>query len=197
MEELDKTSEKIVKATLIVLQREGFQKATTKKIAAEAGVNELTIFRKFENKANLVEATKKYHLDKLINKLDEVFDYSEDEDIEVFLRIAFYGILSFSDQDFSIIRVAMEEVRTKDEKRHIISEITDVILDNLEEFFDMQKEQGKIRDVNTRSLAVMCFSVLFQSVILWKIYDHNLGFDSNPYADDILDMLFRGILVEE
>ena len=45
--EIDNTSEKIIKATLRVLQKEGFEKATTKKIAAEAGVNEITIFRKF------------------------------------------------------------------------------------------------------------------------------------------------------
>ena len=38
------------------VQKEGVQKATTKKIAAEAGVNEVTIFRKFENKKNLIEA---------------------------------------------------------------------------------------------------------------------------------------------
>ena len=40
-ENIDETSLKIMKATLVVLQREG-SKATTKKIAAESGFNELT-----------------------------------------------------------------------------------------------------------------------------------------------------------
>jgi len=64
--EIDNTSEKIIKASLIVLKKEGFTKATTKKIAAEAGVNEITIFRKFENKKNLIDATKEYHLKNII-----------------------------------------------------------------------------------------------------------------------------------
>ena len=51
--ELDATEEKIVGATFDILRKEGITKATTKKISAQAGVNEVTIFRKFENKEKL------------------------------------------------------------------------------------------------------------------------------------------------
>ena len=53
MSEFSDTDEKIIKATFGILQEEGFAKATTKKIAAEAGVNEITIFRNFKNKQKL------------------------------------------------------------------------------------------------------------------------------------------------
>ena len=56
--ELDNTEEKIVEATFGILQKEGSKKATTKRIAAEAGVNEVTIFRKFESKKNLIKSRK-------------------------------------------------------------------------------------------------------------------------------------------
>ena len=46
----ENTEEKIIEATFRILQKEGVKKATTKKIAAEAGVNEITIFRKFKRK---------------------------------------------------------------------------------------------------------------------------------------------------
>ena len=170
MKELDSTEKKIVKATFEILQKEGFTKATTKKIAAKAGVNEVTIFRKFDNKKNLVEITKRYYLQILIDTLEEIFDFDEDEEIDVFLKISFYGILNLTDGDFSVLRVGMEEVRDISDKKLLISEITDVILDKLEEFFVLQVDKGRIRDVDARSLSVMCFSVLFQSVILWKIY---------------------------
>ena len=178
--ELDSTEEKIVKATFDILQREGVEKATTKKIAKQAGVNEVTVFRKFENKKNLVEITKNYYLEVLMNSLEEIFDYGDDEDIEEYLKICFYGILNLSDEDFSILKVAMEEVRGIPEKKLLISEVTDLILNKLEEFFKFQIEKGAIRDINPRSLSVMCFSVIFQSVILWKIYDRDLGFETNP-----------------
>ncbi len=47
MTEFNSTDKKIIKATFDILQKEGVTKTTTKKIAAEAGVNEVTIFRKF------------------------------------------------------------------------------------------------------------------------------------------------------
>jgi AcrR family transcriptional regulator len=191
--EIDNTSEKIIKASLIVLKKEGFTKATTKKIAAEAGVNEITIFRKFENKKNLIDATKEYHLKNILEKLDDIFDFSEDEDIEEFLRISFFGILNLEEDDFNIIRIAMEEVRDVDDE-FLISKITDTILNKLENFFQLQKDKGLIKDINTKSLSVMCYSSLFQSVILWKIYDKSLGFETNYYVDDLLKIFLEGIL---
>ena len=192
--ELDSTSEKIVSTTFKLLQKDGSEKATTKKIAAEAGVNEVTIFRKFENKKNLIEITKRYYLQILINTLEEIFVFDEDQTIEEYLKISFYGILNLSDEDFSILKVAMEEVRGVSEKKNLISEVTDIILNKLEEFFKFQIDKGTVReDINPKSLAIMCFSVLFQSVILWKIYDKDLGFETIPYADDIMNVLFEGI----
>ena len=193
MNEFNSTDEKIIQATFKILQRDGFTKATTKKIAAEAGVNEVTIFRNFQNKNNLVETTKKYYLNLFIKQLEEIFTFEEDEGIEEYLKISFYGILNLSDQDFSIIRVAMEEVREISEKKLLISEITDAILNKLEEFFQLKIEKGIIREVNPKSLAIMCFGMLFQSVILWKIYNKDLEFESNYYADDLINIMFEGI----
>lgn len=193
MKEYSGTDEKIIKATFEILQEEGFAKATTKKIAAKAGVNEVTIFRNFTNKNNLVEATKEYYLYKLIKKLEEIFEFEEDDEIEEYLKISFFGILNLSDEDLSILRVAMEEVRQDPEKRILISDITDVVLNKLDDFFKLKMEKGIIRKLNPKSLAIMCFGMLFQSVILWKIYNHDLEFETNFYADDLINIMFEGI----
>ena len=191
--ELDNTEEKIVKATFEILQEEGLKKATTKKIAKKAGVNEVTVFRKFENKKNLVEITKEYYLQKLIGELEEIFYFDEDDGIEEYLKISYFGVLNLSEEEFSILKVAMEEVRSDDDKKPLISDITDLIINKLEEFFKLQVDKGVIKEINTHSLSVMCFSILFQSVILWKVYNIGLGFETNYYADDLLDMMFEGI----
>ena len=47
MQVFNNTDEKIIKATFEILQQEGLAKATTKKIATKAGVNEVIIFRNF------------------------------------------------------------------------------------------------------------------------------------------------------
>lgn len=187
------TDERIIEATFTLLQKEGLEKTTTKKIAAEAGVNEITIFRKFETKSNLIEIVKDHYLQILLDELEEIFDFNEDDEIDEFLKNKFYIISSLPETDFSIIKVALEEAGDIPEKKRLISVITDTILNKLGEFFKLQIENGKIKEVNPNVLAVMCFSIIFQSVILWKIYNDGADFDTDQYGDDVLDILFNGI----
>lgn len=191
--EFNSTDEKIIKATFRILQHDGVVKATTKRIAAEAGVNEVTIFRKFQNKKNLIDITKEYYLEIFIDKLREIFDFEEDDEIECYLQSNFKGLLDLSEDDFSIIKVAMEEVRDIPERKLLISRITSTVIDKLEEFFKSQVEKGKIRQIDTKVLAGMCFSITFQSIILWKIYNKESGVETDQYAESFLDILYNGI----
>ena len=194
--ELDNTEEKIVRATFDIIQKEGLAKATTKRIAAEAGVNEVTVFRKFTNKNNLVEITKAYHFQILIEKLEEIFEFRQDEEIEEYLRNNFKELINLPEEQFSIIKVALEDVRAVTDKKLLIAQITDVILDKFEEFFTLQIEEGRIRKVNPRVLGTLCYSITFQSLVLWKIYDKNVEKDGIDYSTEFLDIIYNGIKVE-
>ena len=187
------TDEKIIVATFSILQKEGAKKATTKKIAKEAGVNEVTIFRKFETKNNLIEIVKDYYLEIFISKMREIFDFTGDEEIEEYLKRCFRRVLNLPETDFSVIKIAMEEVRDIPDKKLLISNITDSVLVKLEDFFKLQNEKGNIREVNPKVVALMCFSLIFQSVILWKIYNKDLEFETNYYADDLINIMIEGI----
>jgi len=49
------TEDKILRASLKLFSKYGYSEVTTKKIADESGVNEVTIFRKFGSKSNLFQ----------------------------------------------------------------------------------------------------------------------------------------------
>src|ERR1700756_904328 len=53
----DLTKKRILAAAELVLSRDGFQGATTREIAQQAGVNEVTIFRHFHTREELIRAT--------------------------------------------------------------------------------------------------------------------------------------------
>jgi AcrR family transcriptional regulator len=55
---------KILDAALRLYAREGFRGATTRLIAQEAGVNEVTLFRQFGSKLALIEASIVYHIER-------------------------------------------------------------------------------------------------------------------------------------
>ena len=98
--------------------------------------------------------------------------------------------------EFSIIKVALEDVRAVTDKKLLIAQITDVILDKFEEFFTLQIEEGRIRKVNPRVLGTLCYSITFQSLVLWKIYDKNVEKDGIDYSTEFLDIIYNGIKVE-
>src|SRR6201998_1766462 len=56
---VDLTRQRILAAAQQVFSRDGFQGATTREIAREAGVNEVTIFRHFHTREELLHATLK------------------------------------------------------------------------------------------------------------------------------------------
>ena len=128
-----------------------------------------------------------------MEKLEEIFDFRDNEEIEEYLQISFFGLLSLSDNEFSVLKVALEEVREIPEKKLLISQVTDAILEKNEEFFKMQIEQGKIREVDPRVLGAICFSVLFQSIVFWKVYNVSQDLETNNYNEKFLDILFNGI----
>lgn len=105
------------------------------------------------------------------------------------------GLLDLSDEDFSIIKVAIEEVRNIPEKKILMSRITTTVIDKLEEFFIFQIDKEVIREVDSRVLAGMCFSITFQSIILWKIYNKEPSVETTYYAKNFLDILYNGIKI--
>lgn len=191
--EKENTEEKIIDSTFHILEKEGVQKATTKRIAAEAGVNEVTIFRKFGNKKNLIETTKEHYMKKLMFKLERNFSFSEDDEIEDYLKSCFYGILKFSEDDFNIIKIALQENTDVPEKTLQMSKITDTVLNKLDEFFKLQIENGVIKNINSKAVTLMCYSLIFQSLILWQIYEKHTEIEPDYYADEFIDILFNGI----
>lgn len=194
--ENENTEEKIIKATFDILENEGLAKTTTKKIAAEAGVNEVTIFRKFGNKNNLIEAAKEHYLKKFNDKIEETFSYEEDESVEEYLNNAFFGMLSFNQDDIKILRVAMGEVRDDPKKKLLISEIIEPLFKKLEGFFLLKIEKGEIRSVNYQALTLICYSLLFQSAVMWQIHHDNPDYEAGFDGEDVKDIIFNGIKIQ-
>ena len=50
---MDETGQKIIDAAMSLVRDKGYMATTTKDIANSAGVNECTLFRKFQNKKSI------------------------------------------------------------------------------------------------------------------------------------------------
>ncbi len=190
--DLDKTSKKIVEATIKLLEKEGVTGTTTIKIAKSAGVSEVTIFRKFKNKENLLKTTKQYYLNYFLEEIDNVFRYDENKKISELLKDIWWNILDFLDNNINIIQISVEDRRNTEDTR-IVTEISDKIINNLTEIFQKSIEKGEIRDINPTVAALNVYSMIFQSLLLWKFFGKEPVEDLNTYLNDFLNIFLNGI----
>lgn len=85
----DDTQDALLDATFRAIVDFGFEKATTKRIAAYAGVNEVTIFRKFGNKATLFQEAIRREMDAFQTHIH----YTGDLQADLEAIVAGYGAL--------------------------------------------------------------------------------------------------------
>ena len=191
--ELDKTEQKIVDATIFLLDKEGMNGTTTKKIAKKAEVSEVTVFRKFKSKDNLLKIAKIYYSDYFLVKISDIFINYEDTDLESLLKNTWWKLVNFLDNNLDIIKIALDELMSNPEEEKIFSKFSDEVLKNLTNIFQEQIDKGKIRKINPSAAALTVFSVIVEGIIFWKFESKVSNDDTNKYLDDFLDIFINGI----
>lgn len=191
--ELDKTEQKIVDATIFLLDKEGMNSTTTKKIAKKAEVSEVTVFRKFKSKDNLLKIAKIYYSDYFMEKISDIFTNYEDTDLESLLKHIWGKLVNFLDNNLDIIKIALDELMSNPEEEKIFSKFSDEVLKNLTNIFQEQIDKGKIRKINPSAAALTVFSVIVEGIIFWKFESKVSNDDTNKYLDDFLDIFINGI----
>lgn len=141
---VNETRQRILDATFKIFVEHGYKGATTRRIAQEADVNEVTIFRHFGNKLNLVEAM-----------LDNVFDSGDIEqvikeeltgDLRADLHRLMEHFIGGMRKNWETMNVLIYEI-------HRIPELTEVMHRKLHireshilAYFKSQVERGVLRD---------------------------------------------------
>lgn len=156
------TSEKLLKATLKLISEKGYLGTTTKEIAQEAGVTEVTLFRHFGSKEKLFEEVLRRYsfLPKLRDLLAELeggtYDY---EKVLQIIGIRFFDTLK---ERKSFVRLMTCEINVYPEKvRDVHSRFIDEIIQVLADFFRSQQDKGALKRFPTESAAKAFLGMIF------------------------------------
>ena len=173
------TEEKIIEASFRVIERNGISGTTTRQIADEAGLSEVTLFRKFKSKEGIIKAVKDYYTQYFITLLEETFSYDENNSIEQYLEKIFLFLVNLPEKDFNIIKLSLEEAHGALESEKIFKSIFESVMEKLYGFFTLKIQQGEIRDVNVNVLSLNIFGIIFEAAVLWRLYNLNPEGDVN------------------
>ena len=189
------TEDKILDATIKLLDKDGWKGATTKRIASEAGVNEITLFRKFHSKEQLLKAAKKRSANRFLDELELLFKIEDNGDIKSYLMTIWKNASKMIGKQINLIRISMEEVRGIPFEEKVLPKISKMIIEHLVNYFQEKIDSGLIRSIDPEVAALNIFSIVFQMEIVWKIYDQKPPLNYESVMENFLEIFLNGILV--
>ncbi len=160
MEELHPTKEKILETALKLFSQEGYLGATTREIARQAGVAEVTLFRYFPSKEKLFEETLKTHsfLPELRGLLPEVMEMTYERALAVIGKRFIETLVLRKD----IIKIMQAEMQRYPEKIHkIFHAFSDEVYKVLALYLSTMQKKGVLRAFDTEFAARAFFGMFF------------------------------------
>ena len=190
---MDETSRKIIDATMTLIREKGYAAMTTKDIARLAGVNECTLFRKFQNKKEIVlqgVAQEKWRANVTPDILENV-RWELGSDLEMFMN-------AYMDQitpDFVKLSIGLRAPQLYEETAAFIMKVPQVFVTSLTEYFRKMEELGRIGHFDFESLAMTVFSSSFGYTFLSASFGKELaGTERDEYIKNSVKVFMEGIL---
>lgn len=180
------TEQKILKAATMLFSEYGYNGVSTKKIAEVAGVNEVTIFRNFENKSNLLQAVIKYYSyeGNIIEKISEDLTGDVSEDLRIFAEVYYMFLVN----NIKMYKIQMREI-SDDGKRFTNSiEYMQFMQNYLEEKVECNKFSGN-PSIIAKGIISMIMGVFTLDVYSPELYEGITNREMiSEYIDKIVSM---------
>lgn len=187
--------DRILDAAMMIFSENGYKGATTIKIAEKAEVNEITIFRKFKSKENLLKTVIEKNLRETLETLDYILCKEKSADVEICIKTLATTLKEFLDEKIDFIFMLTTEGRKRSEIMDSFIQFRRKLVEHLSEYFLEQMNQGHIRKVDPDLLAMMLFSFIFNKSLSDEIY-HEHFLKADPEAlKEYTDILMRGIVI--
>lgn len=146
------TAEKLLLAAIEVMAEKGYLGASTKEIAAAAGVNEVTLFRHFGCKSNLLEAAlDRYHYADIMT---ELFATRLTGELESDLHLIAQTYQQAMFRNKKLIRIVHKEGASLPIGEHAHTRHREKLRELLRDYFTDQQRRGLIRAEPPDTLAL-------------------------------------------
>jgi AcrR family transcriptional regulator len=199
---MEDTEQRILDAALKVFASEGYTGATTRRIAEEANVAEVTLFRKFQSKDNLLKEVL-INNRVMISSTHALFQVDNSVDLETELRILGKNIAKIMKNNKEDSKRSMfmfmlfEEGRRRSEVAGALSSFLQMNIKPLSEYFELQIKNGKMRTVNSRSAAITFVSYFVYTSLLREVFGDSFLGDNDEEIERFIDIFTKGILKVE
>jgi len=183
----------ILKAALEVFKEYGYEKATTKKIAEKAEVSEGTLYNYFENKRDILLNLFYIIRDITTDNITKFPNYAGD--IKKLLTASMTFQFS-QDTTLSILTLLLHEADRDPFVQKLFQDQIGRIRNSRIDLFKQLEKAGKIRKVNTTTLALLMNAITIGYISMVESGDKELAkVPVKKLAGEITDILVNGLAV--
>ncbi len=189
---MDETSQKIIDAAMALVRDKGYVATTTKEIAKAAGVNECTLFRKFESKKDIViqGANQTGWRADIAPEIFEKITWELETDLEMFMR----AYMDRMTPDFVNLSIGLRAPQLYEETRQLIMKVPQTFLEAFTDYLNQMCARGKIPRKDFKALAMTVFSATFGYTFLSAYFGKELTeVEKDEYIRNSVQMFAKGI----
>ena len=188
-----KTRDRLLKAAVEIFATEGITGATTREIARLAGVNEITLFRHFQSKEQLLKAVVHYITALQAEALDNQDEWTQD----LRLDLLHYGQI-YSDhleQYEALVRMFIGEAkRHPEEALRVTQEALMPLREKLTAYLKNGVKKGIVRSDLDLAIAIDSFTgMLLSGMLRHHISPISRGYSQGQYLQGCVDLFVNGI----
>lgn len=178
------TRGKILQSTVSLIKEKGFHGVTTKEIAHHANINEVTVFRHFGNKMNILNTIiDEYSYVPSFEKIfDEEIVWNLEHDLRTITKIYF----NFFKKNADIIKITYKELGNFPELDLKISAIPLQLKELLVRYFDRMQNLKKIKSCDSDAIATTFISMNFGYLISKIIHQYDFDVHEEKFIDNSL-----------
>lgn len=189
---MDETSQKIIDAAMMLVRDKGYVATTTKEIAREAGVNECTLFRKFQSKKDIVlQGVSQAQW--RANVTPEIFEnvkWDLRTDLEMFMR----AYMDRMTPDFVNLSIGLRAPQLYEETASLIMKVPQAFLEAFTGYLKKMHEMGKIPQADFDAQAMTVFSFTFGYTFLRASFGNELSkVEKDQYIKSSVEMFIKGL----
>ena len=193
MTEAPTTRDKIIEAAMRTFARDGLQGATTRVIAQEAGVNEVTLFRQFQNKEGLLAAVMSH----VVQSNHEAGLGQEVEwtgNLKKNLRRFADDLYSKLERDEAFLRTMVGEAkRHPDHSKTLIMDAVRPVRDRFIANLEAARKAGLVRKGLDLGVAADAFTAMLFGGMLRHTAGCSWGYETEQFVTTCVDVFAAGI----
>ena len=194
----DETREKLLEATYQLISEKGYLGATTREIAARAGVSELTLFRKFGKKELLFEEMLKTYT--FLPRLRHLIEDVGEMPLADGLNTIGVRLLETLRERRPLAQILLSEMSHYPEKvRSIYQQMVENIGRTLESYLEARQARGEVipidMDFTAKSfLRALVMTFMYESIIMkQEMSDDRIEFT----VSSLVDIFLNGIALKD